>query len=238
MKNARSWSLIGLLCLAACGSDSNKSTTDGAAADGAIAQGDASLADGSVAADVAIGNDGGVSVDATVNAPDASGADAAGKSNKADVSQLRFSGSCSHIQLKNRDLWVIGPNPGATHDAQITVTATSFPVHQIALRLVGLSGNVAVNSKARTESCSSPPCWDFIINVADPMVWTNLAKDYAALIQGKIPDPITGSISIKKWDYQTGQTEVVFNAVTLQSPIDGGICRVDGLLKTFGKDRY
>ncbi len=65
-------------------------------------------------------------------------------------------------------------------------------------------------------------------------LWTNMTIDLMPVRQGRIPDPISGSITVTEYDPELARADITFHRVTLQNMQDGSLCTLDGRLQTFG----
>jgi hypothetical protein len=124
-------------------------------------------------------------------------------------------------------------------NARLMVTGGGGSVNVMSSSLGGLTGSLMMNlgdirgtsnisTAARTENQAA-------INVmVGQRLWTNMAIDSYAVSQGRIADPISGSVTVTSFDSDLATSDVTFHNVTLQNLQDGSICRLNGRLQTFG----
>ncbi len=142
---------------------------------------------------------------------------------RAPTIDLTFSGACT-VSFGGRTM--VMTQPGTLSVTSVTGTT--------------LTGSLALgldNAGRGTHTLSTQDRIDTqtLVNVmTGQTVWTNMTMDMLAIQNGRLPDPISGTITINEWDPELGRADLQFNQVNLESTRDGSICTVNGHLVTRG----
>jgi serine/threonine-protein kinase len=135
---------------------------------------------------------------------------------------LTFSGDCTP-RFTSRVMVT-----GSTDSLTVLSSGLAGVSGSITLMLPGINGTTNISSQQRIDTQT-------VINVmAGQQIWTNLTMDSVAVANGRIPDPISGSITVTEFDPELARCDLTFHNVTLQHMQNGGICTVNGRLQTFG----
>jgi serine/threonine protein kinase len=135
---------------------------------------------------------------------------------------LTFTGACT--PRFNARLMVTG---GADNVNVMSTTAGGL-TGSVLMSMPGAQGTVTISTRERTNSAHT-------INVMQGQrIWTNMATEIVAVTNGRIPDPISGTMTVTEFDPELARADVTFHGVTLQSIQDGTLCTIDGRLQTFG----
>lgn len=124
-------------------------------------------------------------------------------------------------------------------DARLMVTGGPDQLNVMSSNLGGLTGSImmSLGSIRGTTNISTQQRMDnqTTINVmVGQRLWTNMTIDLMPVRQGRIPDPISGSITVTEYDPELARADITFHRVTLQNMQDGSLCTLDGRLQTFG----
>jgi hypothetical protein len=65
-------------------------------------------------------------------------------------------------------------------------------------------------------------------------IWTNMTTDVMAVRNGRIPDPVSGSVEVTSFDSDLATADITFRNATLQSMRDGSTCTLNGRLVARG----
>jgi hypothetical protein len=139
------------------------------------------------------------------------------------------------------------PNIGVTFtgdcnprwNARLMVTGGSDSVNVMSSSLGGLTGSImmSLHDIEGTTNISTQQRMDTqtAINVmVGQRLWTNMAIDVTAVNSGRIPDPVSGSLTVAGFDSELATCDVTFHNVTLQNMQDGSLCTLNGRLQAFG----
>jgi hypothetical protein len=139
---------------------------------------------------------------------------------RAPTMGLTFTGDCT--PRFNARVMVTGGD-------SLTVVSTGLAGIAGSITLMGLTpGTTSISSQHRIDT-------NTVINLmADRDIWTNLTMDNIAVARGRIPDPISGSITVTEFDPELARCDITFQNVTLQHMQNGGICTINGRLQTVG----
>ncbi|MEZ4336121.1 MAG: protein kinase [Sandaracinaceae bacterium] len=135
---------------------------------------------------------------------------------------VTFSGSCS-----------------PTFNARRMVTGGGGNVNVMSSNMGGLTGAVylGIPGGPGTYQLSTQQRMDTqtTINVmVGQGLWTNMTTDFMAVRNGRIQDPVSGSLEVRSFDSDLATADVTFHNVTLQSMRDGSICTLNGRLQARG----
>lgn len=98
----------------------------------------------------------------------------------------------------------------------------------IMMSLDGAEGETSLSTQHRLDTQT-------VVNVmVGQRIWTNMTIDILPVREGRIPDPISGKVTVTEWDAALARADVTFQEVTLQNVQDGSLCTVNGRLQTFG----
>jgi serine/threonine-protein kinase len=98
----------------------------------------------------------------------------------------------------------------------------------IMLSYHGPTGEVPISTQNRMDTQTA-------INVmVGQQIWTNMTMDVTAVQRGRIPDPVSGSMTVTSFDSDLATMDVTFHNVTLQNMRDGSICTMNGRVRTSG----
>ena len=139
---------------------------------------------------------------------------------RTPVMGLTFSGACAP-RFTARVM--------VTGGDSLTVVSTGLAGIAGSLTLMSLpQGTTNISSQQRIDT-------NTVINVmADRDIWTNLTMDSVAVARGRIPDPISGSITVTEFDPELARADITFQNVTVQHLQNGSICTINGRIQTFG----
>lgn len=145
-----------------------------------------------------------------------------GSSDRTPRIDVTFSGAC---------------NPRFNNRLMVTGNAGSLNV--MSTNMVGMTGAImlTLEEEPGTINLSTQHRMDTqtAINVmVGQRLWTNMTIDIVAVQAGRIPDPVSGSITVTELDATLAVADVTFNDLTLQSTQDGSLCTLNGRLQTFG----
>ncbi len=124
-------------------------------------------------------------------------------------------------------------------DARVMVTGSAGYLSVISSTLGGVTGSLQLSLPSQpgtvTVSTQERMNTQNAINVMQGQrFWTNMTIDVTAVNAGRIPDPISGTITVTEFDAELARADITFNNVTLQNMQDGSLCTINGRLQTFG----
>ncbi|MCB9594176.1 MAG: protein kinase [Sandaracinaceae bacterium] len=135
---------------------------------------------------------------------------------------VTFSGACS-----------------PTFNARRMVTGGGGNVNVMSSNMGGLTGAVYMGFPGGpgTYQLSTQQRMDTqtAINVmVGQSMWTNMTTDVMAVRNGRIADPVSGSVEVRSFDSDLATADVTFTNVTLQNMSNGSICTLNGRLQARG----
>ncbi|HBQ13205.1 MAG: serine/threonine-protein kinase [Sandaracinaceae bacterium] len=125
-------------------------------------------------------------------------------------------------------------------DARRMVTGSADSVNVMSSSAGGLTGSVQLyfpNDVTGTVQLSTQQRMDTqsAINVmVGQSIWTNMTMDVMAVRNGRIPDPVSGTLVVHSFDAELATVDLEFRNVNLQNMRDGSICTMNGRLRTSG----
>jgi hypothetical protein len=161
----------------------------------------------------------------STTAPSASSTVGTSNDSAADVS-LTVSGDCAPVF---RDL-VVATNTG-TYDSLSIANATSPTQGSLQFSMVSGRKKVALSTGDRTSARD-------VVNVmAGGMVYTNMCNtaggcSYDPDTKTWKNDPVKGTIEVESYDPRTGVLEAKLDGVVLQAAGGGGLCKLQGTVRT------
>ena len=141
---------------------------------------------------------------------------------RAPSIDVTFSGTCS-----------------PSFNARVMVTGGGGNVNVMSSNLGGLTGAIYMSfpTGPGTVQLSTQQRMDTqtAINVmVGQAMWTNMTTDIMAVRNGRIPDPVSGTVTVREFDSDLAHADVTFENVTLQSMRDGSTCTLNGRLQARG----
>lgn len=120
-----------------------------------------------------------------------------------------------------------------TFNARRMVTGGGGNVNVISTNMGGMTGAIYMGfpQGPGTTQLSTQHRLDSqtVINVmVGQSLWTNMTTDLMAVRNGRIPDPVSGTVIVREFDSDLAHADVTFQNVTLQSMRDGSICTLNG----------
>ncbi len=124
-------------------------------------------------------------------------------------------------------------------NARRMVTGGGGNVNVMSSNMAGLTGAIYMGfpNGTGTVQLSTQQRMDTqtVINVmVGQAIWTNMTMDVVAVRAGRIPDPVSGTVTVREFDSELARADVTFTNVNLQSVRDGSICTLNGRLQTRG----
>ncbi|MEC7524688.1 MAG: protein kinase [Myxococcota bacterium] len=146
--------------------------------------------------------------------------------------------------------------PSNPRDPQIDLTfsGTCDPVFQGRRMVTGNAGTVSVlamngstmtgslqlalpASVRGTQQLSTQHRMDTqaVVNMmVGQSIWTNMTMDLMAVRNGRIPDPVSGTMIVHQFDDELATVDIEFRNASLQNMRDGSSCTINGRLRTNG----
>ena len=133
---------------------------------------------------------------------------------------LQFSGACA-------PRFDLGRNMVMGSSGTITVNSVSNEIHgSLTIKLPG-PGVHRINTAQMTQGV-------IVQLMAVDTMWMGMAMNAGDVLGSGAQDPISGVIHARQFDASTSQMDLTFDNVILQNAENGGLCSVNGTVRTSG----